>query len=148
MKQREEHKYDDILMLPHHVSKHHPQMPLANRAAQFSAFAALTGHDAAIRETERLTDAFIEIDKGRENLLNEQLLLIRENLSRQPEIEVTCFQPDNRKSGGSYVTVCGRVKKIDEYSRRILFTDGTALPIEQIFSIRGELFEGMEWLDV
>lgn len=57
-----EHKYDDIINLPHHVSLRHPQMPSLDRAAQFSPFAALAGHDAAIRETARLAESRLERD--------------------------------------------------------------------------------------
>ena len=148
MKQNEKNKYDDIIMLPHHVSKKHPQMPLLNRAAQFSPFAALTGHDAAIQETQRLTESFIEIGGSREIKLNEQLLLIRHNLDKRPELKITYFQPDERKSGGSYITVCGRIKKIDEYNRQIIFVDGTVLPIDHIFSIQGDLFSGMDGSEI
>ena len=130
-----EHKYDDIIDLPHHVSSRHPQMPLADRAAQFSPFAALTGHDAAIKETARLTDAFVELDEGRKAELDEQLRLLKENQSQRPEIEVTCFQADLKKSGGTYVTVRGRVKKVDEYNRQVIFTDGTVFPMENLYSI-------------
>ena len=137
-----DHKYDDIINLPHPVSARHPQMPLPDRAAQFSPFAALTGHDAAIRETARLTDTFVELDEGRKQELDEQLQLIKENQSQKPEIEVTYFQPDLKKSGGAYMTFRGRVKKIDEYNHRILFTDGTALSMETLFFIGGELFSG------
>ena len=148
MKQNEKNKYDDIIMLPHHVSKKHPQMPLLNRAAQFSPFAALTGHDAAIQETQRLTDSFIEIGGSREIKLNEQLLLIRHNLDKRPQLKITYFQTDERKSGGSYITVCGRIKKIDEYNRQIIFVDGTVLPIDHIFSIQGDLFSGMDGSEI
>lgn len=103
--------YDDIIHLPHPVSPRHPQMPLADRAAQFSPFAALTGHDAAIRETARLTDSPVELEESGKEQLDRQLLLVQENLAQKPEIEVTYFQPDEKKSGGVYVTVCGRVKK-------------------------------------
>lgn len=148
MKQNENSKYDDIIMLPHHVSKKHPQMSLLNRAAQFSPFAALTGHDATIQEVQRLTDSFIEIDEGREIELNEQFSLIRRNLDRQPELKITYFQPDERKSGGSYITVCGRIKKIDEYNHQIVFVDGTVLPIAHIFSMQGELFSEMDCSEI
>lgn len=137
-----EHKYDDIISLSHHVSARHPQMPLSDRAAQFSPFAALTGHDAAIRETARLTDVFVELDEGRKKELDEQLQIIKEYQGQNPEIQVTYFRPDLKKDGGAYITVCGRVKKIDEYNRRILFMDGTALSVETLFSIEGELFGG------
>ncbi len=148
MNTRDEHKYDDIINLPHHVSKRHPRMSLYNRAAQFSPFAALTGHDAAIRESARLTDSFIELDDDRKEQLNKQLQFIRENLEQRPECDVTYFRPDEKKNGGSYVTIHGRIKRIDEYEHRIIFTDNTALPIERLFSIRGELFENMELSDM
>lgn len=135
-----DHKYDDIINLSHHVSARHPQMPLSDRAAQFSPFAALTGHDAAIRETARLTDAFAELDEGRKAEIDEQLQWIKENQSQKPEIEVVYFHPDLTKSGGTYMTFRGRVKRVDEYNRRIIFTDGTVLPMETLFSIGGELF--------
>lgn len=147
MKQDEGHKYDDIILLPHHISKRHPQMTALNRAAQFSPFAALSGHGDAIREIARLTDSFVELDEGRKEQIDGQLWLIRDNLDSQLEIEATYFQPDEKKHGGVYVTKSGRVKKIDEYSRRIIFTDGGTIPIERLFSIRGELFGKMDWLD-
>lgn len=129
------HKYDDIIHLPHHVSVRHPQMSLADRAAQFSPFAALTGHEAAILETARLTDAFIELDDDRKAQIDRQLQLLKENQFQNPEIEVTYFQPDEKKNGGAYVTARGRVKRIDEYSRQILFLDGTAVLLERVLDI-------------
>ena len=132
-------KYDDIIHLPHPVSRNHPQMSLANRAAQFSPFAALTGHDDAIQETARLTAEFLELEEDRKAQLDEQLRLIMENLAQKPEVEITYYQPDERKSGGAYVTVQGKVKKVDEYNRRILLTDGTALPLDTLYSIRSGL---------
>ena len=148
MKSQDENKYDDIINLPHHVSKNHPQMSLMNRAAQFSPFAALTGHSAVIQETARLTDSFVELDEDRKEQLNEQLQLIRENLEQNPEIEVTYFEPDAKKDGGAYATTCGRIKKIDEYNHQIIFTDGTTLLIEHIFSIGGELFRNRGISDI
>lgn len=135
MNDKATHKYDDIIHLPHPVSKRHPQMPLSNRAAQFAPFAALTGHEAAIQETARPTEPFIELGEDRKAQLNEQLQKLREKAAQQPEIIATYFQPDARKSGGAYVTVCGHVKTIDEYKRRLLLTDETVLPIEYLFSI-------------
>lgn len=142
------HKYDDIIHLPHYVSKRHPQMTPLNRAAQFSPFAALTGHADAIIETARLTDSFAELDEDRKAQLDEQLRLIRQNLDHEPEIEITYFQPDAKKNGGAYVTIRGKVKKIDELNHQILFTDGTALQTEHIRSIRGELFKDMDGLNI
>ncbi len=146
MSVREDHKYDDIINLPHHVSSRHPQLSALDRAAQFSPFAALTGHDAAIQETARLTEEFVELDEDGKEALDERLQLIREVLRHRgasgdmPEIEVTYFRPDQKKSGGAYVTVRGKVKKIDEYNRRLHFEDQTVIPMERLCSIEGELF--------
>ena len=140
----EEHKYDDIINLPHHVSSGHPQMSLLDRAAQFSPFAALTGHAAAIRETERLTEGWVELDEDRKALLDERLKMIREYLSGRkgeqnyPEITFTYFQPDEKKSGGVYINIHGRVKKVDEYNHQVILEDGSFLAIDRLFSIEGE----------
>ena len=128
------HKYDDIIHLPHHVSKNHPRMSPMNRAAQFMPFAALTGHEEAIQETARLTDSFVELDEDRKAQLNQQLLMIREHLAL----------PDEKKTGGTYASLRGRIKNIDESVGQIIFTDGTALPMEYLFSIKGELFRDAE----
>lgn len=137
------HKYDDIINLPHHVSVRHPRMAPLDRAAQFSPFAALTGHEAAIKETARLTEEWVELDEDSKRLLDEQLQMIREHLPERPEVTFTYFQPDERKHGGAYRTVTGKVKKIDAYGHRIVLEDGTAVSIEKLFSIEGELFRGM-----
>ena len=140
MSEHDTRKYDDIIHLPHHVSSRHPQMSPLNRAAQFSPFAALTGHGAAIQDPARLTDAFIELDEDQKERLDEQLQKLREDQSLYPEAEITYFRPDPRKDGGTYVTIRGIVKKIDEYRRTILFADGTIVPMNALFSI--ELIDG------
>ena len=66
-------KYDDIIHLPHPVSTKHARMSRIDRAAQFSPFAALTGYDAVITETGRLTDSSVELDESRKEVLNERL---------------------------------------------------------------------------
>ena len=126
-------KYDDIINLPY------PQKPQRmsnyNRAAQFSPCAALTGFEAAIAETARLTDSKVELDEGGKALLDEKLRLIEENIQESPEVIVTYFKPDLRKFGGAYIRKSGRVKKLDAYSRSVVFTDGTAIRIEDISEI-------------
>ena len=122
------HKYDDIINLPHHVSKKHPQMSLHDRAAQFSPFAALTGHKAAINETARLTDE--------KQILN----LIKENIGTNPIVTITYFVPDDRKSGGAYISNTGVVKKINEYNHTVILTDKTVIPIEQISEMQSDIF--------
>ena len=125
-------EYEDIIALPHHVSASHPQMALADRAAQFSPFAALTGYEDANDESARLTEEQIELDENAREELDEKLRQIRECGEAHPEITVTYFQKDARKDGGAYVTLTGRVKKIDEYARIISFMDGTVVRIENI----------------
>lgn len=135
MKLKETHKYDDIIRLSRPVSKRHPPMSLQNRAAQFSPFAALTGHGAAIRETARLTEDFAEPSEDQKARLDEQLQFIREHLFCHPEIEAVCFQPDERKSGGAYVIIRGRVKKIDEYRHQICLLDGNTVDMERVVEL-------------
>ena len=135
--------YDDIIHLPHHVSATRPRMPAIDRAAQFSPFAALTGHDAAIKETARLTDERIELDECRKGALSDRLQIIAERMKEQPEIVITYFQPDARKAGGAYVTAIGAVKKIDEYDRVVLMINGEEIPIDEIINIDGQIFEAM-----
>lgn len=131
----DKHKYDDMLHLPHHVSPRRPQMPLSDRAAQFSPFAALTGHEAAIKETARLTDERIELDENRKSILNGKLQMILEYVEQHPEITVTYFVPDEKKSGGAYTTFTGCVKKINLYEKTLVMKEGMRIPIEQIYEI-------------
>lgn len=136
-------KYDDIIHLPHHVSKIRPQMAISDRAAQFSPFAALTGHDAAIIETARLTEKRVELDEYMKAALNHKLQIIVDKIKDHLEIVITYFKPDENKDGGAYVTFTGIVKKIDEYKRVVIMTDDIAIPIDEIISIEGEIFETM-----
>ena len=133
-------EYDDIIHLPHHISKKHPHMTAIERAAQFSPFAALTGHSAAVKETARLTEERIELDEHMKDTLSNSLQTIADRLGEHPEIEVTYFQPDIKKNGGAYVTVIGTVKKIDEYERVVIMTDGRAIPIDEMIGIDGQMF--------
>lgn len=132
--------YEDILGLPHHVSITHPHMAVSDRAAQFLPFAALTGHEAAIRETARLTDRKIELNESSKEILNEKLLFVMERLSEQPTVSVTYFMPDEKKDGGSYITVNGSVKKLDEYKSLLILMDGTIIPFDSIIDLDGEVF--------
>ena len=137
-------KYDEIMGLPHHVSKTRPQMPMSDRAAQFAPFAALTGYDAAIKETGRLTDERIELDVEALSALDMKYQLLMEALDEAPEVTITYFRPDERKAGGKYVSAVGTVKKIDDFERRITMRDGTRIPTDDVLSIDGELFSSLE----
>ena len=136
-------QYDDIINLPHHVSATRPQMPLLDRAAQFAPFAALTGYDAAIKETGRLTDEKIEMDEEALNILNMKFQILVDNLHDEPEVSFTYFKPDERKAGGAYLEMIGTVKKVDDFERVITMQDGTKMLMDNILNIDGEIFAGL-----
>lgn len=138
------HEYDDIINLPHHVSKVHPRMSMYQRAAQFAPFAALTGHDAAIRETARLTNCQIELGDENNEILNRRLAILREHLKETPEVAVTFFQPDGRKAGGSYETCTGFIKDIDDYEQKLVMTDGNKIALPSVLDIDSKLFDNEE----
>lgn len=133
--------YDDIIHLPHHVSATHPHMSAIDRAAQFSPFAALTGHGDAIKETARLTDERIELDEYMKGTLSDRLLILSDRMNEHPEVAITYFQPDAKKNGGTYITAAGTAKKIDEFERVVVMPNGTVIPINEIISIDGRIFE-------
>lgn len=130
--------YDDILDLPHPTSKKHPRMSMYARAAQFAPFAALTGYGDAIKETARITDQQLELDENEKALLNEKLQLLRQHLPGKPKITITYFVPDTQKAGGSYQTITGFVKKLQEYERRLIMTNGTIIPLDTIIELYGD----------
>ena len=140
MSDKYDHQYDDIINLPHHVSATRPQMSMINRAAQFSPFAALTGYDAAIRETGRLTDSRIELSEDSRADLDRKQQLLSDRLAEHPEVSVTYFVPDGKKAGGAYVTVTGNVKKLDDFQRLMVLTDGTVVPVDEILALESDLF--------
>ena len=133
---RMNNRYDEIMELPHHVSKTRPQMPLSDRAAQFAPFAALTGYDSAIKETGRLTNERIELDEEALTALDRKYQLLIEALDDAPEVTIIYFQPDERKAGGQYVSATGTVKKVDTFGRRILLQDGTRIPLDSVYDLR------------
>ena len=137
--------YDDIINLPHYESKTHPRMSMHQRAAQFSPFAAVTGHDAAVKETERLTDKRIDLDERQKVELDEKLQIISENLGQNPEVKFTYFEPDQKKDGGAYITVSGFIKKIDVYEKKIVLQDGQKIEINQIYDISSDVLEKLDF---
>ncbi|HIT70541.1 MAG TPA: hypothetical protein IAD08_01305 [Candidatus Scatovivens faecipullorum] len=137
-------QYDDIINLPHHVSKKHPQMSLYARSAQFAPFAALTGYEDAIKETSRETSEKIDIDDELKSILDSKLQIIMEHIKNKPEISFTYFIPDSKKDGGSYITVIGIVRKIDLYNQIIYLANNTEIPINDIINISGEIFKMYE----
>lgn len=129
-------KYDDIINLPHHVSKTRPRMSLEQRSAQFAPFSALTGYEEEISETGRLTIDRIELNEEAKQILDRTLQAITKRISTQPAVTITYFVPDTKKDGGAYITVSGNIKKIDKYKNIILLTDKTEIPIKEIINIR------------
>lgn len=128
-------EYDDIIDLPRPKSKHEP-MPMSDRAAQFSPFAALTGYGDAIDETARLTDARIELsEEERAELDYKQQYLATLDA---PTVTVTYFVPDERKSGGAYVTHTGVLKRVDEVESMVVFKDGLRVPLDEVMDIKCE----------
>ena len=129
--------YEDIIHLPRPVSKNHPPMPLRDRAAQFMPFAALTGYDARIRESARLTEEEADLSEDLQEELNEKMSRLQAELQGggHPQVTVTYFRPDKKKAGGAYIVKEGAVKKTDPYTGTMLFTDGTEIPLSGIFEM-------------
>ena len=134
-------KYDDIINLPHHVSKTRPHMSMHDRAAQFSAFKALTGYDDEVKETARLTDSKIELTEEDIRDLNLKIQVLKEYADTRPFIFVEYFIPDKKKSGGAYVTTTGNFRHIDEYAAKLILTSGDEIRLNDIYSIEGEIFD-------
>ncbi len=140
----DDHRYDDILSLPHPVSSHRKRMTGLQRAAQFAPFAALTGFDAAIGETARLTDRQVALGEKDLMELDEKLRFLSETRGEHPALTVTYFLPDEKKAGGAYVTVGGALKKLRLFERELILTDGTAIPLDAILHLDGPCFAALE----
>ncbi len=128
-------QYDDIINLPRPVSKKHPPMPMSKRAAQFLPFAALTGFEGEIAETGRLTQAAPELGEDALVALDRQLALLRQRLPEQPEVTITRFVPDEKKDGGQYETLIGRVRRLDEPNRTLSLTDGARIDLDTVVEL-------------
>ncbi len=137
----DEHKYDDIINLEHHVSKTHKQMSIEERSAQFAPFAALVGYEDEVKETERITERMIEITEDIRSILDEKIHLIQNRIVEQPEVTITYFIADSNKQGGKYQTINGKVKKIDDYKKRIILTNNTDILIKDIIEISSNIFK-------
>ena len=130
--------YDDIIDLPRPVSKKHPPMPMMKRAAQFLPFAALTGFEGEIAEAARLTETAPELSEDALAALDEQLALLRQRLPDQPEITLTRFVPDEKKTGGHFETLTGHVRRLDEVGRILRLTDGATIDLDTVVELTME----------
>lgn len=133
--------YDDIINLPHPTSQRHPRMPIHDRAAIFSPFAALSGHGTAIAETARLTERRMELDEDTRAELDRKQAVLLEHIDEQPEITITWFQPDEKKDGGAYLTTTGRLKKLRELERLLVLADGAEIPLEDVVALESGIFQ-------
>lgn len=138
------HDYDDIINLPRHVSKTHPHMSLADRAAQFSPFAALTGYEEAIKEAGRIVDEKIELSEEEKEEINRQLNYLNEHKKDNIQITITYFLKDMKKNGGSYRQITSNLKRLDEIEKTILLADNTTLRIDDIRKIQSPLFDTLD----
>ena len=132
---KDEHRYDDIINLPHHQSTERAHMSLHDRAAQFAPFAALTGHEEAIEETARVTEEKITLDESTISKINEILFDIAQHLPEKKPVSITYFVPDKQKSGGAYLTDVGTIKKIDEVEKTVRMDSGMIIPMGEIRNI-------------
>ena len=133
--------YEDIVYLPRPISSKHPPISAADRAAQFAPFAALTGYAEIIEEMGRQTLERITLEETRKQELNEKLRSIVRNKYEMPNVEITCFCPDVKKSGGSYVVISGCVKKIDTSTHSVILKDGRVIAIDDIYEIECDEWE-------
>lgn len=124
--------YDDIIGLPHHVSDRHPRMPVSDRAAQFSPFAALTGYEAVVAEAARLTSQKAELTEEQKSVLDARLRGLADSGGQGV---FTWFVPDSRKDGGAYRTAAGALKRVDPIQKTVTLGDGTAIPMDSLVDI-------------
>ncbi len=133
-------RYREIINLPHKQSSRRPHMSRIDRAAQFAPFAALTGYDDVIEETGRLTDREVQISEDMQGQLNAKFAILINRIDEKNEVCITYFEPDAKKSGGTYIKKQGYVKKFYEYEKILLLNDGTKIPIDRICAIDGDIF--------
>ena len=138
-------EYDDLIYLPHPVSRKHPPMSAMDRAAQFSPFSALTGYEAVLREAGRLTDSRAELSEYSRDILDQKQKILLDAAPTYPEITITYFIPDRRKQGGAYGTLKGNLKRIDLARRVIILLDGTEVSLDDVADIQCELFAGLTY---
>ena len=139
--------YDDIISLPHPTSSRHPRMPISDRAAQFSPFAALAGHSAALAETARLTDRQIELSDDDKAVLDQKQRILLEHIKECPEITVTWFRPDEKKDGGQYITTTGRLRRIDECNQVLILVDDIKIPLTHVVDLDSEKLPDMNQME-
>lgn len=130
--------YNDIINMPHHISVNH--RPMNCRAAQFAPFAAMTGYDDCIDEAARITQEKSELTPDMAAELEKKTAFLVETEQDSPFVTIEYFVPDKKKSGGRYVTVSGNFKRIDEYNKNMILTNGNKIPLDDIFRLEVSYF--------
>ena len=138
MNAKDPHRYDDMLKLPHHVSSRHRPMSMADRAAQFSPFAALSGYDDAIKETARLTEEEIQLSEDDRQVLDTVFQELLSRIKERPAASITWFIPDERKKGGAYTTMSVHLRRVDPIEKILYTAEGHTIPLARIVSIQPE----------
>lgn len=133
--------YDDIIDLPRHVSKVHPQMSISDRAAQFAPFSALTGYKDAIIEVDRYTQEFIELDDSEKEVIGQKLYILNEHKKENIQIEITYFESDKKKKGGIYKKVQSVFKCYDELKDMIVLENNVKILVKYIIELKSDIFE-------
>lgn len=144
MSEKDPHRYDDMIHMPHFKSRKRPQMSLHDRAAQFAPFAALTGYDESIKETSRLTEREIELSESEKAELDRRFRILSAHISKHPQVTIRYFVQDERKTGGSYETFSFRVKAIDPLLRILTAEDKEKYSLDAVLEINGEILEQEE----
>ena len=143
MKFKVTNKYNDIINLSHHVSKTHQQMSMKMRSAQFSPFAALTVFEESVVETSRLTENKKYLTEDEKEKLDRKIQLIEKWINDKPQVIITYFKPDNKKSGGKYIDLTGAIIKIDRNRNVIIMSNKKEIIVDDIIEIKSKLFENM-----
>ena len=128
-------KYDDIILMAHHTSPTRPHMSMRDRAAQFAPFAALVGYDGMVEETARLTDSELELGEYDIGKIDTKLRILKQHEKSHPQLEITYFRPDERKSGGRYETLHARLYRIDEHEKLVILDNGKKIPFDKISAL-------------
>ncbi|MBQ1567006.1 MAG: hypothetical protein IIZ80_03850 [Erysipelotrichaceae bacterium] len=139
MNKKDPHRYDDIIDLPHFVSKNRKRMSHYDRAAQFAPFDALEGFDEEMQETARTTDNEVMLGESELQQLNDKFMVLSQHLKDIGEVEITYFEPDLYKDGGVYRKKKILIKRIDLGNRIIVSTDNEKFSLDYISDIRNEL---------
>ena len=138
------HPYADLLDVPRPTQHIRPPMPRQDRAAQFAPFAALTGHNAAIRETARVTQSQIQLTEDEKERLDYKQQLLQAHLAQHPAVTVTYFLPDGKKDGGEYRELVGKLRGINLHRRVLGLMDGTEIALDDMVELHSPLFTDLD----